>query len=282
MEHLHIKIITMVKKIISGGQTGADRAALDFAIKFDIPHGGWIAKGRKTEDGPLPVFYRLQEIPEPSYARRTEMNVLDADGTLIISKGNLTGGSEYTRKMAVHHGRPWLHIDLDTTSSFNAGEKIRNWIEGKKIEVLNVAGPRDSKEPSIYQSVFDILETAFYLDVINAGMHHAPVNNSREGQETFGSPKTVNEAAEEIISGLSFPERTRIANIAAENLDKLNQWIDPIIRTFFPGSENNELLDSCRVHAGNKKIDADDAGKIIARKVWEKLRTKKHVLRIIK
>ena len=91
----------MIKKIISGGQTGADRAALDVAIKFIIPHGGWIPKGRITEEGPLPDKYKLQEMSTSSYPVRTEQNVIDSDGTLIISHGELTGGSAYTRKMAM-------------------------------------------------------------------------------------------------------------------------------------------------------------------------------------
>jgi len=86
----------MLQKIISGGQTGADRAALDFAIGFDIPHGGWIPKGRKTEDGVLPDKYKLKEMPTASYPKRTEKNVLDSDGTLILSHGKLTGGSALT------------------------------------------------------------------------------------------------------------------------------------------------------------------------------------------
>ena len=82
----------MIKKIISGGQTGADRAALDVAIKLNIPHGGWILKGCITEDGPLPEIYNLQEMPTESYPARTEQNVIDSDGTLIIARGKLTGG----------------------------------------------------------------------------------------------------------------------------------------------------------------------------------------------
>ena len=93
----------MIKKIISGGQTGADRAALDVAIKFNIPHGGWIPKGRIAEDGPLPDKYQLQEMPTSSYPKRTEQNVIDSDGTLIFSRGKPTGGTDYTRKMVLKH-----------------------------------------------------------------------------------------------------------------------------------------------------------------------------------
>ena len=89
-----------------------DQAALDVAIKLAVAHGGWIPKGRLTESGPLPQKYRLKETRSSSYADRTEKNVQDADGTLIISRGQLTGGSDYTREMATRHNRPWLHIDL--------------------------------------------------------------------------------------------------------------------------------------------------------------------------
>ena len=134
----------MVKKIISGGQTGVDRAALDAAIKLEIPHGGWIPQGRMTENGPLPPEYQLEETESTSYADRTEKNVLDADGTLIISRGPLTGGSEYTRDVAIRHNRLWLHIDLKQIPAFQAAITINDWIAKKRIEILNVAGPRAS------------------------------------------------------------------------------------------------------------------------------------------
>jgi len=115
----------MLKNIISGGQTGADRAALDVAIKFNIPHGGWIPKGRKAEDGPLPEKYQLQEMATNSYPKRTEQNVVYSDGTLIISHGTLTGGSAYTRKMAMKHGKPWFHADLNKLPTFQAANTCR-------------------------------------------------------------------------------------------------------------------------------------------------------------
>lgn len=152
----------MVSKIISGGQTGADRAALDVAIQLGISHGGWIPKGRLTENGKLDDKYHLKEMASPNYNKRTEQNVIDSDGTLLISHGKLTGGSEYTRDMALRHGRPWLHIDLDKTESFRAVKKIISWLSEHEIKILNVAGPRASKDPSIYPATFDILEAVFY------------------------------------------------------------------------------------------------------------------------
>ena len=145
-------------KIISGGQTGADRAALDFAIKHGIPYDGWVPKGHKAEDGPLPERYHLQEMPTGNYSKRTERNVLDSDGTLIVSHGLLTGGSALTTGLAERHGKPWIHIDLTTTPFPDAARMIREWAGRHGIKVMNVAGPRASKDPEIYQVVTELLE----------------------------------------------------------------------------------------------------------------------------
>ena len=135
----------MLKKIISGGQTGVDRAALDVAMRMGIAHGGWIPKGRLTEDGPLPIHYQLQEMPTAAYDARTEKNVIDSDGTLIISRGSPTGGTDFTRKMALKHGKQLLHIDLSLGQrASDAGSLIASWVEMNRIETLNVAGSRAS------------------------------------------------------------------------------------------------------------------------------------------
>ena len=150
----------MIQKIISGGQTGADRAALDFAIKHSIPYGGWIPKGRKAEDKTLSKQYHLQEMPTDSYSRRTEKNILDSDGTLIVSHGLLTGGSALTTGFAEHHGKPYIHIDLEMTPCPEAVRMIQEWVGRYSITVLNVAGARASKDPKIYQATVDLLEAA--------------------------------------------------------------------------------------------------------------------------
>jgi Circularly permutated YpsA SLOG family len=148
----------MLKKIISGGQTGADRAALDAAIRLGIPHGGWIPKGRIAEDGPLDAKYKLTEMPTDSYPERTEKNVSASDGTLIISHGAPTGGTEYTRRMVLKHGRQMLHIDLTLHGNLMAAASlVKDWITMHNIEILNVAGPRASKDPRIYALTLALL-----------------------------------------------------------------------------------------------------------------------------
>lgn len=103
----------MLTKIISGGQTGADQAALDAAIEADIPHGGWIPKGRLAEEGHLTDKYDLTEMSTKDYLERTKQNVLDSDGTLIFFQGDLTGGSKRTADFATEPTKPFLHIDLN-------------------------------------------------------------------------------------------------------------------------------------------------------------------------
>jgi hypothetical protein len=152
-----------ITKIISGGQTGADRAALDFAITHNIPHGGWVPRGRRAEDGRIPDVYHLKEMPTPSYPKRTERNVLDSDGTLIITHGELSGGSALTRRLAVTHRRPLLHVDLNAFPEI-AAQTVAAWIRDHAIQVLNVAGSRASEDPGIYQGTLNLLEKALQPD----------------------------------------------------------------------------------------------------------------------
>lgn len=147
-----------ITRIVSGGQTGADQAALDFAIDRGIPHGGWIPKGRITEAGVLSEKYLLTEMPTASYPKRTEQNVIDSDGTLIVSHGKLIGGAEHTCKMAEKHGKPCIHVDMENMPLKEAVTLIWDWIHENEIEVLNVAGARASNDTKIYPTTKSILE----------------------------------------------------------------------------------------------------------------------------
>jgi hypothetical protein len=147
-----------LERINSAGEKGGDQAALDMAVELAIPHGGWVPKGRKTERGRLLEKYQLQEMPTDSYPKRTEQNVMDSDGTLIISHGQLSGGSELTRKMAEKHGKPWMHVDAGELSVEAAVQLVTAWINGNDIKTLNMAGPRASKDPKIYSTTKRILK----------------------------------------------------------------------------------------------------------------------------
>ncbi len=140
---------SLITKLISGGQTGADRGGLDAAIELGIPHGGWCPKGRRAEDGRIPRRYRLKEAGTTSYLERTEKNVLEADGTVVFTFGEPIEGSAQTIELAREHARPLVHIDLKNVADEQAGVALRDWIEKEGICVLNVAGSRESNAPGI-------------------------------------------------------------------------------------------------------------------------------------
>jgi hypothetical protein len=262
----------MIKKIISGGQTGADQAALDAALKLDIPHGGWIPKGRITENGSLSDKYQLHEMPTSSYVDRTEQNVIDSDGTLIVSHGWLTGGSALTRELAMENGKHWLHIDLIKISQFDAAVKINTWISDKHIEVLNVAGPRASKDSKIYQAVTDILVSAYYLDLTGDNI-----------SDIIQIPlQTVGKIVYQIIDNMPLKDRATIANMAEEDVLDLESALGLYIEMKLDKwSASENLLESCRELADDDNLSESDAAGIIIKELWKKLR-KTHKLRVVK
>ncbi len=149
-----------IEKIIAGGQTGADRAALDFAIERGNPHGGWCPRGRRAEDGIIPPRFRLRETPSIGYSQRTEWNVRDSDGTVIFTIADrLQGGSATTARFARKYGKPCLHLAAVRPGVDHAAV-LRWFVQRHKIKVLNVAGPRGSDEPTVARFVTSTLRDA--------------------------------------------------------------------------------------------------------------------------
>ena len=153
----------LLRKVISGGQTGVDRAGLDAAMMAGIPVGGYCPRGRLAEDGTIPEKYPMIELEsiEPYY--RTEQNVIQSDGTLILNKGILTEGTKLTNDFTVRYGKPRLIVQLDDDKVITPEQVIR-WIEGHFINTLIIAGPRESKFPEgIYSDAFAYLEKIFFM-----------------------------------------------------------------------------------------------------------------------
>jgi Circularly permutated YpsA SLOG family len=154
--------LMVLAQIISGGQTGADRAALDWAIRRGVLHGGWCPKGRKAEDGAIDQRYNLVETPSEDYSQRTEWNVRDSDGTAVFSiRGELRGGSLLTVELAGKYNKPVIHLRREDERT-NHAQELRSFIERFGISVLNVAGPRESDEPDVYRFVERVLDQAFW------------------------------------------------------------------------------------------------------------------------
>ena len=148
----------VLTKIISGGQTGVDRAALDFAIRRGCEHGGWCPRDRRAEDGPIPSAYVLHETESSDYVERTEQNVMDSDATLIVAREReLSGGTAFTKICAEKHGRPVLVIcEADRVPKSAAA--LAKFLEQNKVRRLNVAGPRESQAPGLGKFVMELLE----------------------------------------------------------------------------------------------------------------------------
>ena len=152
----------MIKKIVSGGQTGVDRAALDAAIELDFPHGGFCPKGRIAEDGCIDLKYNLKQTPASDYETRTEKNVIGSDGTLIICRHKPNVGTLLTILLCAKHGKPVLWIQPKKKCTAFDLKKTLKWVETNHIEILNVAGPRASKDKEIYS-----ITKTFIQSIIN-------------------------------------------------------------------------------------------------------------------
>ena len=142
----------LITKVVSGGQTGVDRGALDAALTLGVPCGGWCPRDRRAEDGPIAAVYPLTETPSNTYEERTEWNVRDSDGTLVIAPPFPTGGTAYTLYLLEQYDRPWTMVDLEAIVASPARlaeevARIRVWLRAQGVRVLNVAGPRESKQP---------------------------------------------------------------------------------------------------------------------------------------
>ena len=274
----------MIRKIISGGQIGADQAALDVAIKLGFPHGGWIQKGRKTQSGILPAKYQLKELPTAGYKRRIEQNVIDSDGTVIISHGEPTGGAEYSRKMADKHRRPCLHVDLKESSTFVIASKINTWVLENNIEVLNVTGSRASEDSTIYKDTMDIVEGSILLGLVEAKPGE-PVSDEHPSDyldKGLIPPITVDGAVVKLISEMHLHDRVQLANLKREELAQLDVSLGRYIKDqLLRNGVNRLLFESCITASGKVLLNESDASLVIIEKLWEKLK-ETHRLRILK
>ena len=184
-----MNIVAGIEKIVSGAQSGADIAALDFAIQHGIAHGGWCPAGRKSEDGPINPRYKLQETPSTGDLQRTEWNACDSDGTVVFSIAPvLTGGSQKTVELGHKHRKPVIHIARDGGPASPAQALLR-FIQDHNIKVLNVAGPRASEEPDVYGFVKDVLGNALSL-------LHRPVPGNPVGIVLGNRETAINELIE--------------------------------------------------------------------------------------
>ncbi|MCK4664065.1 MAG: putative molybdenum carrier protein [Bacteroidales bacterium] len=150
-----------IKKIISGGQNGVDQGALEFAFENNILSGGWCPKGRLCENGKIPEKFPLQETLSNQYSERTKMNIINSDGTLIISyKGTIDKGTKLTQELCLKNNKPFLLLNI--TEFIELSKKVfPEWLENNKLNTLNIAGPRESNCPGIQSKTKEFLKMLF-------------------------------------------------------------------------------------------------------------------------
>ena len=272
----------MLKKIISGGQSGAEIAALDVAINFSIHYSGWVPKGRIAEDGPISNKYQLNEMPVTSYSKKTEQNVLHADSSIIISHDPLSGSCSFTKKVAMKHGLPWIHVDLSGVSIFQAALFILKWIEKNNIKILNVTGPKASQDHNIYEDVTNVLEAVILLDPVSDRFVD-PISDTQNGQSKivlFKKPETVDETVDFLIEKLDIKYRIAIANSSEDELVRFYSTIGLYIGHQLLNPKNKKLLESCRQVAQNSNLHLAQAPMVIIRELWRRL-CQTHRIRVV-
>lgn len=149
--------VFLPSRIVSGGQTGVDRAGLEAAIAYDLDHGGWCPRGRLSEDGTIPSRYQLKEMDTAEYPPRTEQNVIDSDATLILYEQTLKGGSLLTERLAKRWAKPYLTLSLERA----VPNELRVWLNATRPKTLNVAGPRERTSPGIETRALEFLLRTF-------------------------------------------------------------------------------------------------------------------------
>ncbi|QDU40030.1 Putative molybdenum carrier [Maioricimonas rarisocia] len=230
-------------KIVSGGQTGVDRAALDAAMGLKLPHGGWCPQGRRAEDGVIPARYQLQESKSRQYAVRTRWNVRDSDGTLILARATLNGGTALTADVAASLGRPCLVVDPASAGSANTA---RQWMKTHSIRVLNVAGPRESSDPGIYEVALRFLRRLL----------RQPVQTKRRGA------RSLSDVTSELLDGLQRGEletRTLSEGLAIDFAVLLQHAAPEVTLT------DEELATLAKPHGITRRMEA--AGQLLLRHV---------------
>ncbi|OGR28411.1 MAG: hypothetical protein A2277_08760 [Desulfobacterales bacterium RIFOXYA12_FULL_46_15] len=270
----------MIKKIISGGQTGADRAALDVAIKFNIDHGGWVPKGRRAEDGPLKGKYRLTETQTEDYRERTKLNVIDSHGTAIISRGGLTGGSKFTHTFAKVVGRPDCLIDLSHSEEFEAALMLKSFIIENQILVLNVAGPRQSSLPDIYADVKTVLEVTLYLLFLDARQDNLTRAYLPPGPIKEDFPEDMKTCIDILYRDMPLKTRMFVAKTEQADISTLYFiFLDYIRHRVGFDTENKLLLQNCAAWIEDD-CTIEDAVMAILKQFKHELE-KDHILRLV-
>jgi len=265
----------MIHKILTGGQPGIERAAMDTAAGLGILHGGW-ALDKDLEN--LPEGSSLRPLGASDTPNPAERNIAEAGGTLIISSTGLSDHLVEVERLANALDRPFLRIDLTSTPAFKAATEITRWLDDCRIDVVYITGAREENSPEVHRQVKGILESVFNLEIIHEAMGFSP---DRPPPMPTPWPATVNEAVRRLIDEMALKDRVTLANMTFSELNGLPASIKYYIRKEFGlWGDNTRLIESCKFVEKNSNIDPDRAVQVIIEELWENLR-KTHRLRLM-
>ncbi|MFL9913997.1 putative molybdenum carrier protein [Paraburkholderia fungorum] len=260
---MKVQLVRQALRIVSGGQTGADQAGLQWAIDNEVDHGGWCPKGRKTEEGVLDPKFRLKETPSASYLQRTEWNVRDSDATIIFTMTEpLSGGSKRTAEFARKHGKPWIAL-----SPGRASDKLAGFLSRHAVRVLNIAGSRHSTAPDVAAFVRQTLDAAISLRDSTADLV-AIRDLIRDGGTAIDAPASL--ALVDLLKSvflLSIPLMTRELGAALLDTEKLQPAHARVLRRWLADARDVGHISFDQLRGFLRELDSwaiaatDDAAK---------------------
>ncbi len=277
--------ISMIRKVISGGQAGVERAALDAALKFMIDCGGWIPEWRAREDEALLKRYRMAVLEGANYVQATERNITEGDGVMVVTRGEVSGSAALHLRLAERHSRPILVVDVERTAAFEAARRAESWIREHGIRVLTVAGSAPGGDADIYDTASGIFEVLCQLLLIDPGRYldpggGMPAPADRRLESGVRIPETVDEAVAALQDLLSFHDRSRIARMSEDRLDTLIPSLGMVVKNEFRLWQGNPpLAADCRARAARPD---EEPPAVIIRALWQALQTSDRILRRVK
>ncbi len=274
----------MIEKIVSGGRTGVEMAALDAAIKVGMAYGGWIPKNNGEFGDMKANKYNLTEMSTTHRVETFKKNIRESDGTLMLSHGTLSKDVKTTKNTIQRYSTPLLHVDLSSTNAFNAASLINDWLIDNDLNILHVTGPTENEDDNIYSATLDILQAVYFLNLTETSMNHSMgvQNLLAQPLKTAVPPKTVEAAVDNIINEMHLKDRTLMANLKKEELAPLQLTLGLYIQKKLDlWSQDATLTHACEAAAEKEKLDKSNLPMVLIKMMWKKLKDT-HRLRVVK
>jgi hypothetical protein len=272
------------RKVVTSGESGVELAAMDLSLRLGIDCSGWVPKKPSKLHADFIAKYHFQQTDSLGFQKAVENNIIDADGIILITRGEKNPRMRYAVRTALKHEKQFLNVDLKQYSQFEAASLMCSWLQIQKIKTLFITGPPQEMDDAIYKDTQKILETAFYLDFVKSGLgpglKGVRFNTSDKSAKIY--PSTVEEAVERLKTELPLKDRILMSNMDSNELDLLLDGLGGYIKqTYGIYSGNEALIQSCAQIGNLNNPLPDEACQVILRSLWNNLQ-QTHKLRLIK